>query len=226
MTTYAIYLIAASFKKEIDFTRRAFTMPLQYILRKTRASFMKFQALEIPEVKLITPAQFNDERGFFMETFRQDVFEQEIGYPVHFVQDNHSLSTHIYTVRGLHFQTPPCAQGKLVRCIHGSVLDVAVDARLGSKTYGRHVKAVLSANNAAQLWVPEGFLHGFATLEPDSEIVYKCTNRYDQPCDGAIARTDPNLAIDWGFPTHKAVLSQKDADAPHFCDFLSPFSFD
>jgi dTDP-4-dehydrorhamnose 3,5-epimerase len=185
---------------------------------------MKYQTLNIPEVKLITPVQFSDERGFFMETFRQDTFEKHVGYPVTFVQDNHSLSTQQYTVRGLHFQSPPYAQGKLIRCIRGSILDVAVDARQNSATYGQHVTAFLSAENAAQLWVPAGFLHGFATLEPNTEIVYKCTHVYDKNCDGTVAWDDPSLNIDWGFSPAKAVLSEKDCAAPAFRDFISPFS--
>ena len=158
-----------------------------------------------------------------METFRQDIFEKHIGYPVTFVQDNHSLSTQKYTVRGLHYQTPPYAQGKLIRCIRGAILDVAVDARRNSLTYGQHVKAILSADNAAQLWVPAGFLHGFATLEPDTEIVYKCTNVYDKDCDGSVAWNDPDLNIDWGFSPAQAILSPKDRTAPAFRDFISPF---
>jgi len=184
---------------------------------------MNIQPLEIFDVKLITPKRFGDERGFFMETFRQDSFNESVGQNVTFVQDNHSLSTSANTLRGLHFQAPPHAQGKLVRCIRGSITDVAVDARKTSPSYGHHVSVKLSAENAQQLWVPKGFLHGFVTLEPHTEVVYKVTDYYSPECDGNVLWNDPDLAIDWGISEDSVVLSGKDAKAPTFNAFTTPF---
>lgn len=185
---------------------------------------MKIQNLDIPAVKLIIPKKFGDDRGFFMETFQQNLFNNTIGQRVTFVQDNHSLSEFAGTIRGLHFQAPPRAQGKLVRCIKGSILDVAIDVRKSSPTYGVYVSAMLSAENANQLWVPEGFLHGFATLEPKTEVVYKVTDYYAPESDGNVRWNDSSLAIDWGIDTTKAIISEKDMKAPLFKDFTSPFT--
>jgi len=184
---------------------------------------MNVQALEIDQVLLITPRIFEDSRGHFFESFNQEAFEQKTGISVDFVQDNQSLSKQTHTVRGLHFQSPPHAQGKLVRCTSGSFLDVAVDARVGSTTYGQHVKYVLSEQNKAQLWIPAGFLHGFATLEPNTVIQYKCTDVYDATCDGSVLWNDPELNIDWGFESDVAILSEKDSNAETFSQFKSPF---
>ena len=178
--------------------------------------------LEIPEVKLITPDRFGDDRGFFSETFNQQRFA-DAGIKADFVQDNHSLSAVKGTVRGLHYQSPPFAQAKLVRVLRGAILDVAVDVRKGSATFGKWVSAELSAANGTQIFVPRGFLHGFATLEPDTEIAYKVDNYYSRECDGAVAWNDPDLAIDWRGEGKDAVLSEKDAAAPAFADFASPF---
>jgi dTDP-4-dehydrorhamnose 3,5-epimerase len=178
--------------------------------------------LEIPEVKLITPDRFGDDRGFFSETFNQQRFA-DAGIKADFVQDNHSLSAVKGTVRGLHYQSPPFAQAKLVRVLRGAILDVAVDVRKGSATFGKWVSAELSAANGTQIFVPRGFLHGFATLEPDTEIAYKVDNYYSRECDGAVAWNDPDLAIDWRVEGKDAVLSEKDAAAPAFADFASPF---
>ena len=178
--------------------------------------------LEIPEVKLITPARFGDDRGFFSETFNQQRFA-DAGIKADFVQDNHSLSAVKGTVRGLHYQSPPFAQAKLVRVLRGAILDVAVDVRKGSATFGKWVSAELSAANGTQIFVPRGFLHGFATLEPDTEIAYKVDNYYSRECDGAVAWNDPDLAIDWRVEDKDAVLSEKDAAAPAFAYFASPF---
>lgn len=184
---------------------------------------MKYERLTIPDVVKITPKKYSDNRGYFMETFRTNEFCEFIGSKVNFVQDNHSLSIHANTVRGLHFQSPPYAQGKLVRCIKGKINDVAVDVRKGSATYGKYVLVELSAENACQLWIPEGFLHGFVTLETHSEVEYKCTNYYEGASDGGISWEDPTLAIDWGINTEEAVLSDKDKHAQHFKDFNTPF---
>lgn len=177
---------------------------------------MNIKSLNISDVKLITPKKFDDERGFFMETFRQDVFDNAVGEPTIFVQDNHSFSKDVYTVRGLHYQSAPHAQAKLVRCTQGSVLDVAVDARPKSPTYGQHVKALLSSENCCQLFIPSGFLHGFVTLEPNSELQYKCTDYYAPECDGSVLWNDPDIGIDWGFDHSKAILSDKDRQAQGF----------
>lgn len=179
-------------------------------------------ALAIPDVKLVTPQRFGDARGFFSETWQRDRF-REAGLDFDFMQDNHSLSRIKGTVRGLHFQSPPFAQTKLVRVVRGSIVDIAVDVRRGSPTYGKWVKAELSADNGVQILVPRGFLHGFATLEPDTEIAYKVDNPYSRECDGAMRWNDPSLAIDWGIPDNEAVLSDKDALAPAFADFETPF---
>ena len=144
---------------------------------------MDIQSLDIEDVKLITPRKHGDDRGFFMETFRHDRLVDAIGGPIEFKQSNHSYSKAIHTVRGLHFQKPPFDQAKLVRCLRGLILDVVVDVREGSPTYGQHVKAVLSPENAQHLFVPSGFLHGFATLKEDTEILYECSNYYSPECD-------------------------------------------
>lgn len=183
---------------------------------------LKVEALAIPEVKLVTPPRFGDDRGFFSETYNAQRFK-DAGIDADFVQDNHSLSAQKGTVRGLHFQAPPFAQAKLVRVLRGSILDVAVDVRKGSPTYGKWVSAELSAQNGVQIYIPRGFLHGFATLEPDTEIAYKVDNYYSRECDGAVFWNDPALAIDWGIPADEAMLSEKDARAQSFADFDSPF---
>lgn len=185
---------------------------------------MDIQKFDIQGPVLFTPRRFGDDRGFFMETFRQTTFQEAVGpnAPV-FVQDNQSFSKAAGTVRGLHFQTPPHAQGKLVRCTQGAIIDVAVDARRNSSTFGQHVRAELSPENGAQLWVPAGFLHGFSTLVDNTVVQYKCTDYYASDCDGNIAWNDPSLAIDWGIDPANAVLSEKDAIAPSMENFNSPF---
>jgi len=185
---------------------------------------MKIQSQNIDAIKLITPQKYGDDRGFFMETFRQQSFNEALDQEVIFVQDNHSLSIPAGTIRGLHFQAPPHAQGKLVRCIRGSIIDVAVDVRQRSPSYGQHIRVKLSAENAQQLWVPEGFLHGFATLEPNTEVAYKVTDYYSTECDGNVLWNDPDIGIDWGIDRNEAILSDKDMKAPFFKDFVSPFS--
>ena len=175
-------------------------------------------------VFIITPHRLGDDRGFFCETWNADVLAEH-GINTVFVQDNQSLSSTVGTVRGLHYQSPPHAQDKLVRCGRGALLDVAVDIRKGSPTYGKWVGVELSAENGRQLLVPKGFLHGFVTLEPDTEILYKCSDYYAPECDGSIRFDDPDIGIDWGILPDKAVLSKKDANAPFFKDFDSPFTY-
>lgn len=173
-------------------------------------------------VLILTPKRFGDDRGFFSEVWNRQTMA-DAGLNFDFVQDNHSLSADVGTVRGLHFQSPPRAQDKLVRCAAGSVLDVAVDIRRSSPTYGRHVAVELSAQNGQQLLVPKGFLHGFVTLEPATEVLYKCTDLYAPDCDGSVFFASPDLGIDWGVDAASAILSGKDADAIAFADFVSPF---
>ncbi|KAB2919483.1 MAG: dTDP-4-dehydrorhamnose 3,5-epimerase [Hyphomicrobiaceae bacterium] len=182
------------------------------------------QSLAIPDVKLITPQIFRDERGFFSETYSREMLAGA-GIAVDFVQDNHSLSHRRGVVRGLHFQVPPRAQGKLVRVIRGAIFDVAVDIRQGSPTFGRHVSAVLSADNWSQLWVPVGFAHGFCTIEPDTEVIYKVTDFYATDCDRGIAFDDPDLAIAWPVGAAEAVLSAKDRQHPRLRDLPPQFTF-
>jgi len=184
---------------------------------------MKFTPLAIADVIKITPRIFKDDRGDFMETFKSQAFNNVVGKDITFVQDNQSLSLKANTVRGLHFQSPPFAQGKLVRCIQGAIMDVAVDIRKNSATFGQAVSAKLTAENNDQLWVPEGFLHGFATLMDKTIVQYKCTNYYSSDCDGNVIWDDADLNVDWGIDAEKAVLSAKDTKAPKFADFLSPF---
>lgn len=188
---------------------------------------MKFTQTDIQDVLHITPTRFGDARGWFMESWRHNAFESAVGREVRFVQDNHSYSEQVHTVRGLHYQSPPFAQGKLVRCTRGAVIDVAVDFRKDSPSFGQWVSAYLSAENGEMLWVPEGFLHGFSTLENATEVQYKCTNYYNGDADGNVAWDDGALGIDWGlshgFDPAKAVLSAKDQAAPTFTSAQSPF---
>lgn len=177
---------------------------------------------EIAGPLLITPTRHGDPRGFFSETWRADVFEQHVG-PTVFVQDNHSRSAKRGVVRGLHYQKPPHAQGKLVRVTRGAVWDVIVDAREGSPTRGRHIGVELSAENWRQLWVPVGFLHGFCTLTEDVEFLYKVTDYYSAECDGAVAFNDPELGVDWRLDGAEAQVSEKDRKAPAWRDFGAVF---
>ena len=183
---------------------------------------MQITPLAIPDVKLITPRQFADVRGVFAETFSKPAMSKA-GLDMEFVQDNHSRSTKVGTVRGLHYQAPPFAQDKLVRVVRGRILDVAVDLRRSSPTFGRHVTAELSADNWAQLLVPIGFAHGFVTLEADTEVIYKVSNIYAPHVDAGIIWNDPDLAIAWPVTVDAAVLSDKDAMLPRFRDIVSPF---
>ena len=169
----------------------------------------------------LKPARYRDVRGFFAETYSRKKYI-EFGVKAEFVQDNHSLSHAVGTLRGLHFQAPPAAQGKLVRCGRGAIFDVAVDIRRGSPTYGQWEGYELSAENGHQLYVPVGFAHGFVTLEPDSEIVYKCTDYYAPETEGAVCWD--SCGIDWPL-SGDPILSDKDAIAPAFADFDSPFVY-
>ena len=171
----------------------------------------------------IKPHRYLDHRGFFAETYSFRRYS-ELGMDVEFVQDNHSLSREAGTLRGLHFQAPPHAQAKLVRCGRGAIFDVAVDVRLGSPTYGHWEGYELSAENGDQLYIPVGFAHGFVTLEPDSEIVYKCSDYYAPETEGAILWNDPDIGIDWPIDADP-ILSEKDAVAPLLSELESPFMF-
>jgi dTDP-4-dehydrorhamnose 3,5-epimerase len=171
---------------------------------------MKATPLSIPEVLLLEPMVFSDERGFFFESFNQDLFEEATGLSPNFVQDNHSQSTK-GVLRGLHYQLPPKAQGKLIRVIQGEVFDVAVDIRKESPTFGNWVSEILSAKNKKQLWIPEGFAHGFLTLSDTAELIYKTTNYYAPNLDRSICWNDSDIGIDW--PNTEPTLSNKDVDA-------------
>ncbi len=174
---------------------------------------MHVERLNIPDVLLITPKRFGDERGFFAETYSW-ARAQQAGIAQPFVQDNQSLSASVGTLRGLHCQLAPHVQGKLVRVLRGAIWDVAVDARQGSPTFGQWAAATLSAANFSQLWVPPGFLHGFCTLEPDTEVFYKVTDIYDQAAERGVAWNDPSLALPWPLPPGGPVLSDKDRSLP------------
>ena len=182
---------------------------------------MDVQTTPIPGLLVITPARFGDDRGFFSESYSKTRMAEH-GVETEFVQDNHSLSARVGTVRGLHFQSPPHAQAKLVRCGRGVLFDVAVDVRKGSPTYGQWFGVELSFENGKQLLVPVGFLHGFSTRAPDTEIIYKCSDFYAPDCDGAVRFDDADIGIDWGL-TGEAILSGKDEQAQSFADFDSPF---
>lgn len=174
---------------------------------------MQFENLDLPGIVLITPKKFGDNRGYFSETFRADLFLEKVG-AFDFIQDNQSLSAEAGTVRGLHFQLEPRAQGKLVRCIGGRILDVAVDIRKGSPTFGKHVKVELTAENGCQLWIPSGFAHGFCTLVPNSILSYKVTDYYSADHDRGLLWNDPEIGIDWPITANRAVLSAKDITQP------------
>ena len=175
------------------------------------------------ELILIKPTRHKDERGFFSETYSRRRYKQ-VGIDVDFVQDNHSFSREAGTLRGLHFQAPPNAQGKLVRCSKGAIFDVAVDIRKGSPRYGDWAGYELTEGNAHQLYVPVGFAHGFVTLHPGSEIMYKCTDYYAPQTEGSIRWNDPDISINWPL-AEKFILNKRDAVAPLLKDFETPFIF-
>ncbi|MDE5687604.1 MAG: dTDP-4-dehydrorhamnose 3,5-epimerase [Paramuribaculum sp.] len=177
----------------------------------------------IPGVVILQPKIFNDSRGYFFESYSKRVFD-ELVRPVYFVQDNESCSTR-GVMRGLHFQKPPYAQSKMVRCVKGAVLDVAVDIRKGSPTYGQHVAVELTQDNHRQLFIPRGFAHGFAVLSDIAVFQYKCDNYYHPEAEGGISIADASLGIDWHIDAENAVLSEKDTRHPLLKDFDSPFDY-
>ena len=182
---------------------------------------MQIEQTALPGVVILTPRRFGDDRGWFSETWNAARMA-EAGWDIAFVQDNHSMSGPVGTLRGLHYQRPPHAQAKLVRCTRGAIFDVAVDIRRGSPTYGKWVGVELTASNGKQLFVPTGFLHGFVTRLPDTEVQYKCSDLYAPDCDGGIRWDDPTIDIDWGIDS-QPVLSPKDKDAALLADLDSPF---
>jgi len=182
------------------------------------------ESTTLQDVLRITPPRFGDHRGFFSESWNKKRLADAGLILPEFVQDNHSLSREVGTVRGLHFQSPPHAQGKLVRCGRGKIFDVAVDVRKGSPSYGQWYGEELSFDNGVQLWIPAGFLHGFMTLEPDSEIVYKCTDHYAPDCDGAV-KWD-SCGISWPIEEITPVISEKDDQAQTFEMFETPFVYE
>lgn len=197
-----------------------------YCKEQTKKVHMKFIRTLIPDVIICEPNVFGDDRGYFVETFREDKLEEFLGFKINFCQDNESKST-FGVLRGLHYQLPPFSQTKLVRVLTGSVLDVAVDIRKGSKTFGKHVTVELTGENKKQVLVPRGFAHGFLVLSKEATFAYKVDNYYSPECDRGIAFNDPSLNIDWKIPVEKMQLSAKDKkqplfeDATHFEDLIS-----
>lgn len=186
---------------------------------------MRIEPTEIPEVLLLAPHRHKDSRGFFSELYNRDVF-RDFGIWNEFIQDNMSYSERLGTVRGLHYQAPPFAQAKLVRCTRGEILDVCVDIRTGSPTFGHIVRRVLSARNMNQIYVPVGFAHGFSTLTPQVEVQYKVDNNYAPESEKGIRFDDPSLAIDWALGGHNAVVSDKDRDLPSLSAVTADFAYD
>lgn len=184
---------------------------------------MDIEATRLEDVFVITPTRFGDHRGFFSEVWNKNALRAAGLNLPEFVQDNHSLSCEVGTVRGLHFQAPPHAQGKLVRCGRGRIFDAVVDVRKGSPSFGQWFGTELSFQNGRQLWIPAGCLHGFMTLTDESEIIYKCTDHYAPECDGAV-RWD-SCGIAWPLENTTPALSEKDATAPLFSDFETPFIY-
>jgi dTDP-4-dehydrorhamnose 3,5-epimerase len=178
---------------------------------------------EIPAVKILCPKRHGDHRGFFSEVFSEKSFREHVGIDCTFVQDNHSMSAQKGVLRGLHYQINPAAQCKLVRVVRGSILDVAVDIRRDSPTFGRHVSAVISAENWRQIFVPIGFAHGFVTLEPNTEVIYKVTSYYSPKDERGIRWNDSKLGIDWGIDEKDATLSTRDREHPILADTTDLF---
>ncbi|MDB5649796.1 MAG: rfbC [Hyphomicrobiales bacterium] len=184
---------------------------------------VQFENLAIQGLAKVTPARIGDARGYFSETFRDDLFRAHVGNFT-FVQHNQSLSGPVGTVRGLHFQLQPAGQGKLIRCLRGAILDVAVDLRRSSPTYGKHVALELRAESGSQLWIPEGFAHGFCTLEPDTEVAYLVTAYYSPEHDRGLRWNDPALGIDWPVNENTALLSPKDTRQPFLSELDTTFA--
>ncbi len=185
---------------------------------------MPFFTTDIPGLLVFEPKVFEDDRGYFYESYNEDVFKQQ-GIDLKFVQDNQSSSL-FGVIRGLHYQLPPYAQSKLVRTISGAVLDVAVDLRKGSPTFGKHYAIELSAENKRQLFIPKGFAHGFSVLSERAELLYKCDALYNKESEGGIIYNDPMLAIDWKIPADKAIISEKDKMLPLLADCRNSFLFE
>ena len=186
---------------------------------------MQFERFNIDGIVAIIPTKRGDSRGFFSETYRKDLMAAE-GVTAEFVQDNHVFSAERGVLRGLHFQTPPHAQGKLVRCARGSILDVCVDIRAGSPTFGQHVAIELSADNWKQVWVPPGFAHGYVTLQADCQVIYMVTDYWAPDCERAIAWNDPTLGIDWRVSPANLTLAEKDKRNPPLSELAPVFNFD
>ena len=178
---------------------------------------MEIKPTFIDGLLLIRPAVFNDNRGCFFESWNAPKFNEAVGMEINFVQDNVSISK-ANVIRGLHYQIPPSAQSKLVRVVSGSILDIAVDIRPGSKTYGQHFSVKLDAESRLQLWIPDGFAHGFRAIEVDTVVMYKCTNFYDPACERSLKWNDTDLSIDWGASPQDTILSDKDSEAISFKD--------
>ncbi len=178
---------------------------------------MEVLETDIPAVKIFKPKKHGDHRGFFSETYNKKVLS-EIGVDLDFIQDNHSLSAEKGVIRGLHYQIPPYAQDKLVRVVHGSIMDVAVDFRKNSPTFGKHITAIISAEEWNQILVPIGFAHGFCTLEPNTEVIYKVTNYYAPEHDRGVRWNDPEIGINWPVTDQEAILSDKDKVLPLLSD--------
>jgi dTDP-4-dehydrorhamnose 3,5-epimerase len=198
-------------------------LPFQILLGA--AGVMQITETEIAEVKILKPIRYTDERGFFSEVFKESVLHKN-GIDVHFVQENHSLSGSKSVVRGLHFQIPPFAQAKLLRVVVGSIFDVAVDIRWDSPSFGRHVGVMLSAREWNQIFIPEGFAHGYCTLEPDTEVIYKVNRYYSAEHDRGLLWNDPSLGIAWPFKVSEVLLSDKDRKHPVLADLPRYFRYE
>lgn len=186
---------------------------------------MRIERFPVEDVLIVVPTKLGDHRGFFSETYRNDVLAAH-GVQTTFVQDNHVYSAERGVLRGLHFQIPPRAQGKLVRCIRGAILDVVVDVRKESPTWSQHVSVELSAANWKQLWVPPGFAHGYVTLEENCEVIYKVTDYWAPDCERGIAWNDPDLGINWGFVESELILAERDQRFPPLSEVKDVFHFD
>lgn len=184
---------------------------------------MPFRTTDIPGLLIFEPAVYKDERGYFFESYNAEVFRRQ-GIDNHFVQDNQSFSTY-GVIRGLHYQLPPYAQSKLIRVLQGTILDIALDIRTGSPTFGRHIAVELSADNKLQFLIPPGFAHGFSVLTPNAEVSYKCDALYNKESEAGIRYDDPQLGIDWRLPADKIIVSAKDRQLPVMADCRNTFKY-